>query len=262
MALEQLIPRQPCRHWHDEWVDLSVQKYALEGVSGRDEAWVLENETVEQATVMAKADIEYDMAQGWPEQDAVTLNLLQQRRAPMVEALSRHESKFAASIHALADAFLRQASRATEHGLMPPTYRNLRGADSLVANDPAWVNIELTDRNGFCGVCAMGVTKGTRQPNRFDEGGLKAYVQTSTGTWEPSVQDSAVVCFESEEGIEGDETIHNAIRIHDEAAAYIPNTLFRLVRVDDSFTAPNGKVVKQRVLTVRSFYCRAGCLQL
>ena len=52
----------------------------------------------------------------------------------------------------------------------------------------------------------MGITKGsTRALNRFDEGGLKAL-----------------------EGIEGEEgalTVHNAIRIHETAAAYLPPIL-------------------------------------
>ena len=69
------------------------------------------------------------------------------------------------------------------------------------------------------------------------------------------MQESAGVCFESGDSEDGDHAIHNAICIHETAVGYLPNTLFRLVRIDeDGFKLPNVFHVKQPLLTVHSSY--------
>jgi len=255
VSLERLIPREPSKHWHEEWEELTVALYGMNGKPERGLAWVQSNEALETAIQEQTKNIEYDVVKGWPLDDAITLNLLQMRPAPLVRAIKERDRRFCASIHALTDVILAQAARSLKFGLMPPIYRNLHGIDGLVTNDPLWGNIERPDRNGFRGICALGITKGTCSLDRFDENGFKAYAKNNSAQWELVVQESAVVCFESGDSEDGDHAVHNAVRIHETAAAYPPNTLFRLVRIDeDGFKLPNGLHVKQRLLTVHSSY--------
>ncbi len=169
VPLDKLMPRGQ-QTWQEEWPQLSAEYYEGAGAPEKDSRWVQQNESVDtmcQGKMMSE-NIKYDQKQGWPFEDSVVMNLLSIRRAPMIHALNeRIESgdtkftRFSASIHALNDAYIRQAERTQQFGLMPRTYRNLYGHDGLVENEPKWKHIELPDRNGFCGFCAHGITKGS-----------------------------------------------------------------------------------------------------
>ena len=253
VPLDQLMPRSQ-QTWQEEWPQLSAEYYEGVGAPEKDVTWVQQHESLDAVCQSMQECIEFDKSKGWPHEDSVAMNLLSIRRAPMIRALherikSGYVTRFSASIHALNDVYIRQAERAKPFGLLPRMYRNLHGHDGLVSNDPQWEHIETPDRNGFRGLCAHGVTKGSCAQDRFDHTGFRSWDGAMV------VQDSAVVCFESVEGIEGDECQHNAIRIHETASAYPPNTLFRLMSVSEGgFEAPGGVWVSQKLLTVRTSY--------
>ena len=81
----------------------------------------------------------------------------------------------------------------------------------------------------------------------FSEGGFR-----QDGNARSVPADAAVVMFESAP----DDALgaHSPVLTGEHYAIFPPNTLFRLKSVQSSFTAPNGVLVRQKLLTVTATY--------
>lgn len=270
VALEELI--QPVsRPWYDEWDALLAEHFRLTGRPDRaSESWVVENRPLrtllhgptlnEDGTTPRKfsATLKIDklVEEGWSRRHAEAI-LIVEYFTPIGFALNARDQRFAACTYLLVEALAFQAQARGKSGAPLPCalYWNMTGAFGLTTIDPAWANIEVADHTGFRGLVSMGLTKATNGPQRFTKEGWFA-----TGDIKQVQTDSPVVCFESAKAEEGDDTMHAPIVYHVEEdgsmqAAFPPNTLFRLVRVDEApFKAPTGVLVNQRLLTVRATF--------
>ena len=145
---------------------------------------------------------------------------------------------------------------------VPLFYWHLEGIFSLTENDAAWLELEVPDRSGFCGLTCSTLVRGTREASCFDADGMLVKVQypaDDDDASEPLVQleqvDSDVVCFVSSPSTW---QFHHAIIVDesDERGAFPPNTLFRLTSVDEpgEWVAPGGVRPMRRRLVVTATY--------
>ena len=144
--------------------------------------------------------------------------------------------------------------------LPPKIYRNLRGRNSLVQNEPAWDAIEKPDATGFRGLTCAALVTASCKTDRFAETGYMVNTRKQGGAGESEliqeVQDSDVVCFEP--ALDDDMGSHAPVMVDAYSGAFPPNTLFRLKEVVPAgkWTAPNGIVVGCRLLIVSATYRR------
>ena len=215
-------------------------------------------------------EIERRVAEGWSAEDARAFEVLCNFRGPLARALRAGDGRFGASTYAIIDALARaSAVQRTAGGAVPHLYRNLHGERSLIADDPAWMNIEHADLCGFRGLTSSSIVRAFCKATSLQRGGYVVTLKDETGKkGKHLVVDSPVVRFESAE--EDEQGYHTAVMVGADRGAFPPNTLFAVKRVEPRFEftsvdkltgAPCTITVEQRLYVVSATWRKPRTLQ-
>ena len=194
--------------------------------------------------------------------------------APLARALREGDLCYAAATHALVDTLVtfRQRHAARQHeahmegsgadlgAAIPKLYFPLHGSFGLAMLDPGWLKLEEPDARGFTGFLCSALVTPDRVPEAFTQEGYRVTTtrpKSVTTTRQHKITRGPIVCFES--APDEADAYHSAIMLTPQHGAFPPNTLYRLVKVEDSFEAPSdserpSKRVLQRLFTVRATY--------
>ena len=274
-TLDAQIGPPPVRPWRDEWVALSCEHFRMTGQKTEmSDAELAQNcRDVDSTQAYAgwnRSDIETKIqALGWSREHATAYELLRQRCAPIALALREGSPRFAASTYALCAPLYRDAAR-QQSDAPQRVFANMtswkKSGRQLLTSDPAWSDLEVPDRNGFCGLTCSSLSRFFVAGDcLFQEQGMcipdwTTGVDKSSGkryTMRPA--DSDVVCVECQK-TDAMGNHHAPILVsrefEDTGHEYVfpPNTLFRLKKVEPSFESPCGVRVKQRLLTVTATF--------
>ena len=277
----QIGPRPATKTWQDEWIELSVEHFRMTDArvkctdgTKRDVTTMSDAELTEHVRMVDNVaqyiawvkpkNMAWSLEHGWSHSNAITYGLLFQRRAPIALALREGSRRFAASTHALCDCLYEMAhhqqstvSAAAAATTQRPFYANLRGTRKngrqLLLSDPRWANLEVADRNGFRGLTCSSLTRFFDEDDMWDATGICVPEWSEVdGSCRMAPQDSDVLMVETSPP--DDAGFHAPVQVTPGEFAFPPNTLFSLKRVEESFTAPTGVTVRQRLLTVSATY--------
>jgi hypothetical protein len=207
---------------------------------------------------------------GWSKEDALMFQSLSwpTPRVAIAYGLRNGDSTFSACTYAICEAIYRQAEKQREGADLPmKLYRHLHGRYSLSEADPSWNSVEQPDCTGFRGLTSAVLVKARGSARESPPSGtcsvtkapFALFSKDGFNQWThehgPQVQDSDVVCFESQPSC--DQGLHAAVMTEDEThGVFPPNTLFTLKGIKEAgeWESPNGIKVDQRLLVVTATF--------
>jgi hypothetical protein len=180
-ALEDLIGNEPeDRTWQDEWVAICCEFNILNGTAAKSPEWadpeyVKVHDSIEENTKHFRSSIDDLVARGWDFESAQAFKLLNIVFLSPAAALRERSSRFAAATHKVCNVLFAEHSKknsGSKDGTAPSLYLHRRGKDGLCDHDPAWGNLEVPDRTGFCGLTCSALIEATCEPQNFTEEGF------------------------------------------------------------------------------------------
>ena len=207
--LEDLIGPKPLRSWQSEWIAMGVEQARLDG---EDEAFAqpqryqVSGEDSISATIRTNADeIKWKIMAGWAPAHAEAHTLISVAGvSALARALRARDSCYAASSHALAEAFASRARKLLKNHtavgddtIAPCAFCNLHGRFGLSSVDPAWGEALTANSKVGTSFLTTNTAVATASVACFrEEGGFGVPVMRHGSiSFEP--QDSPVVCFVS-----------------------------------------------------------------